>query len=346
MTGLDSTKISAAILTAGILAVGSGVVVDLLTHREKIAEHAFPVAATTTAAGPAGAAEKPGLEPVLPLLASADGDAGQKVARKCKACHTFEEGGANKIGPNLWNVVGRDIAADASFGYSPSLQEKSGEAWSYQNLNAFIGKPKDWAPGTKMTFAGVKKAQDRANLIGYLRSLSGSPAALPTPEEIGEQKDAAASETGEAMTAAAEATGDAAEPATEAASETMQAAAGTGGLGDLIAAASGEAGQKVARKCKACHSFEKGGPNKIGPTLWGVLGRNFASHEGFKYSNAISERSGETWSFEALDSYLTKPKDYLPGTKMAFPGIKKPADRAALLVYLRKLSDAPLDLPQ
>ena len=99
--------------------------------------------------------------------------------KKCTACHTFDEGGANKVGPNLWNVVGRPIASAGSYKYSDGLQEKSGDSWSYENLDGYLHKPKDWAPGTKMSFAGLKKVKERADLIVYLRSLSDSPAPLP-----------------------------------------------------------------------------------------------------------------------------------------------------------------------
>jgi cytochrome c len=100
------------------------------------------------------------------------------VAKKCAACHNFEDGAPNKIGPNLWGVVGRDIAALPDFSYSSALSEKEGD-WSYEALSEFVASPKGWAPGTKMTFAGLKKPQDRADLILYLRSLSGSPEPLP-----------------------------------------------------------------------------------------------------------------------------------------------------------------------
>ena len=94
-------------------------------------------------------------------------------------CHAFDDGGAVKIGPNLYDILGQNVAANPNFNYSGALKDKAAETWGYENPNAFIAKPKDWAPGTKMSFAGIRKAGDRANLILYLRSLSGSPAALP-----------------------------------------------------------------------------------------------------------------------------------------------------------------------
>ena len=118
-------------------------------------------------------------ETVVALLAAADATAGQSVAKKCKACHTFDQGGANKLGPNLWNIVNRQIAGTAGFKFSPALQGLSGETWTFEALDAFLTKPKDYAPGTKMSFGGLKKPEARANLIAYLRSLSDNPAALP-----------------------------------------------------------------------------------------------------------------------------------------------------------------------
>ena len=126
---------------------------------------AFP-----TASGAAGG--------VVALLAHADPDAGAKDARKCAACHAFDEGGPAKIGPPLWGVIGRDIASVQGFKYSEALVGKEG-AFDYQTLDAFLAEPRNWAPGTKMAFAGLKKPEERADVILYLRSLSRQPAPLP-----------------------------------------------------------------------------------------------------------------------------------------------------------------------
>ncbi|MBK8907507.1 MAG: c-type cytochrome [Rhodospirillales bacterium] len=112
------------------------------------------------------------------LLASGDAGAGEKVFRKCKACHTIEKDGGNRVGPNLWNVVGRDIAAAEGFSYSDSLSSLEGE-WTYQDLSAYLEDPKGFSPGNKMSFAGLKKPKDRADVILYLREHSDEPPALP-----------------------------------------------------------------------------------------------------------------------------------------------------------------------
>jgi cytochrome c len=100
-----------------------------------------------------------------------------------------------------------------------------------------------------------------------------------------------------------------------------------------------------AKACLACHSVEKGGPNKVGPNLWDVVERQKASHEGFAYSEAMAAHKSEAWGYDQLDQFLTNPKGYVPGTKMAYAGIKNPQNRADVIAYLHSLSDAPKPLP-
>lgn len=181
-SSLESNKIAAAVLTAGVVAMLSGFVAELLYHPHvELEENAYVVAASEGGAAEeaAPADEGPSLEPIVPLLAAADPASGEKVSRKCSACHSFDEGGPNKVGPNLYDVVNRPIGTHEGFNYSDTLAGMSGETWTYESLNAFLDDPKGFAPGTKMSFAGLGKVDDRADIVAWLRTLSGSPAPLP-----------------------------------------------------------------------------------------------------------------------------------------------------------------------
>lgn len=137
-----------------------------------------------------GAAEEGGEDegPALAtLLANADLAAGEKIFAKCSACHTIEQGGANGIGPNLWGVLGKPIGKHAAgFDYSSALSDHGGD-WSYENMNAWLTSPRAFASGTKMSFAGLGKPEDRANVMAYMNSMGGGPAfpepAAPEPTE-------------------------------------------------------------------------------------------------------------------------------------------------------------------
>lgn len=134
------------------------------------------------------------------------------------------------------------------------------------------------------------------------------------------------------------------EPAKPSGGETKKAEVQLAAIGPMLAKASVEEGAKAARKCAVCHSFDKGGPNKVGPHLWGIVGGDVASSAGFSYSAALKGVGGK-WDFEHLNKFLHNPKGTVPGTKMAFAGIKNDAERAAVIAYLRSLSDSPVPLP-
>ena len=149
------------------------------------------------------------------LLASADLNAGERVARRCASCHTFNEGGATGTGPNLWNTVNRPVASVAGFGYSAALQGLGGD-WTYEALDGFLESPRNYANGTAMSFAGLRNEADRINLIAYMRSLSNNPAPLPAPLAAAiDAVEDTAGETAAQVEDAAEALGDASETLTE-----------------------------------------------------------------------------------------------------------------------------------
>ena len=118
------------------------------------------------------------VEPVSGLLAAADPAQGQALTRQCMACHTFEDGAPHRVGPNLWNVVGRPKASQDGFNYSPALSGLGGD-WTFEDLNAYLANPRAYAPGNRMAFAGVRALGDRAALIVYMRNLSPEPVDLP-----------------------------------------------------------------------------------------------------------------------------------------------------------------------
>ncbi|MGH6895191.1 MAG: c-type cytochrome [Geminicoccaceae bacterium] len=341
-SSLETNKALAALLTAGIIASGSGVISRIIYHPSMPEENAYVI--EVPEGETAGAAAEAEVAPLPVLLAAASPEEGGGEAKKCAACHNFEPGGAAKIGPPLWGVVGRDIASAEGFAYSDALLEQEGE-WTFEALSGFLENPRGFAPGTKMAFAGVKDPEDRADVLVYLRSLAENPVPLP-------EAPAAAGE-GDAETAATEA-GAEAEPAAEAGEEQVAAVesepttsappAEGDGIAPLLVQADLDAGANSVRICAACHSFEEDGAAKIGPPLWGVVGRDIASFDDFSYSDALAGKEGE-WSYRALDEYLSAPREWAPGTKMAFVGIKKPEDRANVILYLRSLSNDPAPLP-
>lgn len=184
MGGMDFNKIFAAVLIAGIVAMLGGFVAKQLVSPHKPEQHAFNIEASEEA--PAGGAAKgpAGPEPVLALLVAADIAKGEKIAKACAACHTFNKGGPNGVGPNLYNVVGGPKDHIAGYAYSGALLETGGTVWTYAELNKFMYKPKAYAKGTKMSYAGLKKPEDRAALIAWLRTQSDSPKALPSEGDI------------------------------------------------------------------------------------------------------------------------------------------------------------------
>ncbi len=173
MANMEVNKAFAAVLSAGIAFMITGLVGQRLVHVERPHESAIQigdVAATQSTQAPAAAA--PALEPITPLLASANVQNGQVLAQRlCASCHSFNEGGRNGVGPNLYGVIGSPHGHVDGFSYSAALKGK-GEPWGYENMNAWLLKPNAYAAGTRMAFAGIANTQQRADVIAYLRSIS------------------------------------------------------------------------------------------------------------------------------------------------------------------------------
>ncbi len=186
MNTYELNKVFGAILFAGLTAMTAWLISLAAfgklehAHHERVIHYQVAGLEQDAAMHDEAAADEPEM-PALSLaelLADADPAKGQKVFKKCAACHTVDEGGKNKIGPNLWNIVNRTIATHEGFSYSGAMAELEG-VWDFALLSDFIADPKGTVPGTKMAFKGVSKDGDRADVLAYLRSLSAEPADLP-----------------------------------------------------------------------------------------------------------------------------------------------------------------------
>ncbi len=337
MSSLEGNKIAAAILVGGMITLTVGIATDFIYRPDHGAQAAHG------GGEPAAPAKPAPVEPVLGLIATANVENGQKVAAKCQSCHDFTAANANKVGPGLYGVIGRAAGTHEGFNYSEAMKAHA-KPWTYADISHLVTNPKAYIPGTKMTFPGLPKAQDRADLLAWLRNQAASPAPLPTPEEIAAE-EAAFKQEQEAAAAPVEAS--AAEAPVEAAPAEGAAAPAEGASAvALIATADPAAGQKASIKCKACHDFTKDGKNKVGPHLWGIVGGTHAHVADYAYSDVMKGMAGKPWTYEDFDKFLENPKAYAPGNKMAFPGLKKPEERAAMIRWLRDQADTPAPLPQ
>ena len=162
------------VLFAGIVALGSSIVAGEMFHSERPEKMGYPIAGVAQEGEGAAAAE----QPIEAYLAKADVAKGQQVFNKCMACHNADKGGANQLGPNLWGVLGEPIGQGKGFAFSDALAKKGG-SWDWDSLSQWLSSPKAFAPGTKMTFAGLGNPEDRANVIAFLNSHSDAPKPLP-----------------------------------------------------------------------------------------------------------------------------------------------------------------------
>ena len=315
MDSIEVNKAIAAVLVAGIAFFITGTIGTVLVQEHHPQKPAIKID-VPEAAAPSGTPAPAALPPVANLLAKADIGAGQAYASKvCAACHSFNEGGKAGVGPNLYNVVGGPHAHMEGFNYSTALKSKTGP-WTFDELNEWLHKPSAYAPGTRMSFAGISNDQERANVIDYLHTLSPKPEPLPAP--VAEP------------------------PPGQAAAASPAAPAGEPPIETLLASASAQQGEDDTKKlgCVACHTFTEGGKAGLGPNLYGVVGGPHAHMEGFNYSNALKSKQGP-WTYDELNAWLTKPAAYAPGTRMTFVGIKSEKERADVIAYLRSLSHNP-----
>jgi cytochrome c len=163
------------VLGAGIVALGASIVAGEMFHSERPEQMGYPIEGVVQEGEGAAEAEKP----IAFYLASADPAAGEQVFKKCTACHNADKGGANALGPNLWDVLGEPVGKGKGFPFSPALSGVGG-TWNWDNMSEWLKSQKKFAPGTKMTFAGLSNPQDRANVIAFLNTHSDNP--LPLPE--------------------------------------------------------------------------------------------------------------------------------------------------------------------
>jgi cytochrome c len=182
MDSFELNKILGAILGTCLFLLALNIAAGAVFSAPKPAKPGFEIAVQEHPAGAPGGAAPAAEEPIEKLLASANPERGETSAKKCQACHTFNKGEPNRIGPNLYGVVGRDRASVPGFNYSAAMKAKGGK-WTIEELNAFLTNPRGLVPGTSMSFAGLPRGSERADVIAFLNGKSDSPAPLPKAAE-------------------------------------------------------------------------------------------------------------------------------------------------------------------
>ena len=179
MDSFEINKIIAAVLMVALLVIGIGKLSDVIFHVEKPETPGYAVeveqVSTASSSATINADEK---VDIAALMAMGDIASGEKIFKKCAACHSIIKGGKNAIGPALYNVVGRKVGSVEDYKYSKALAAYEKE-WTLEELNGYLTKPAKWIKGTKMAFAGLRKEADRASVIKYLNENSDSPVPLP-----------------------------------------------------------------------------------------------------------------------------------------------------------------------
>ena len=179
MDSFEINKIVAAVLMVALLVIGIGKVSEIVFHVEKPKTPGYSVEVDAVIKTSATNAEEVEQKvDIVALMSMGDVASGEKIFKKCAACHSVEKGGKNKIGPALYNVVGRKVGGVSDYKYSKALAEYN-KSWTLEELNGFLLKPSKWIKGTKMAYAGLRKEKDRASVIKYLNKNSDTPQALP-----------------------------------------------------------------------------------------------------------------------------------------------------------------------
>ena len=176
MDSFEINKIIAAVLMVVILVIGIDKVSDIIFHVEKPKTPGYVVDIEQAVTTNVETAEEK--IDIAAFMIMGDVATGEKIFKKCKSCHSIKQGGGNKIGPALWNVMFRKVGAIADYKYSKALTSY-GKEWSWEEMNGFLIKPSKWIPNNKMGFAGIKSEKDRASVILYLNQNSDSPKPLP-----------------------------------------------------------------------------------------------------------------------------------------------------------------------
>lgn len=186
MDSFELNKIMGAVLGTLLFVMGTGFIAEAIYHPIQNNGPGYALPEPEAVEGGAAPAEAEPEVPLGLLLASADVAKGANAVKKCQACHNFGEGEPNKQGPHLYGVVGRLEASVDDFAYSDVLlaHNAAGDVWSYENLNAFLTKPSDYAPGTKMNFAGIRTPEERANILAYLQTLDAAPVPFPAADAV------------------------------------------------------------------------------------------------------------------------------------------------------------------
>ncbi len=341
MDSFEWNKIIGSVLAACLFVVAVNLASQAISYAPPPAKPAYVVPGVVASSGASEASPNSTATEPQPDFATdipaANVANGAMIAERCAACHDWSKGGPNKIGPNLYGVVGRPRASHPGFDYSPAMKAKTGN-WSYADLFQFLRQPQVFIPGTKMTFGGLPKAQDRIDVIAFLRMQADMPAPLPPPAPAANQA------TGAATAAGAAAAPNAAVATTSGTAAPASPAGEAPDFASAIPKADAMHGAMLAEQCSVCHDWTKGGPNKIGPNLYGVVGRPRASHPGYDYSAAMKAKGG-TWSYADLFQFLRQPQVFIPGTKMTFGGFPRAQDRLDVIAFLRMQADMPAPLP-